>query len=401
MIQGRSDARSDGSANRGPPPSGNLERLLNSKGHEWLSSELEDQYKGIYNLLSAKVERDSMFARHLGMFYSGFDPYGNLGAGDVRFLGEHVTVLRLERGKHTPYYWNANPDDHKALRTSLDEAFAVLKPEVFYRLDSIESHLVDRNHNPLNRGLSPDQVAVYWQTRLVLSQEEPREEAGRHLIDTFMRRRLIPLGCVQVAIDEEDRICIAREPRYDAYFNRKIASEDWAPTSGVAARVVVQPDFSVIVIGMNPAPAAELAPFCERAATGSGQGALILKITRDSVVKAVSLGLKPAEIVSRLQRHASNEVPANVLREVEEWSNWVRRVSTSTLTVVRCPDQETADRVMSALKRQAERLNNTLIAIDPKKLTATERNRLRGYGIIIEKQTETQERKTKAKKRKW
>ena len=29
-------------------------------------------------------------------------------------------------------------------------------------------------------------------------------------------------------------------------------------------RVVVQPDFSVILIGLNPAPVAELAPFCER-----------------------------------------------------------------------------------------------------------------------------------------
>jgi hypothetical protein len=206
-----------------------------------------------------------------------------------------------------------------------------------------------------------------------------------------------------VAIDDEDRICIAREPRYDAYFDRTIAREDWAPASGVAARVVVQPDFSVIVIGLNPTPAADLAPFCERAATGSGQGALVLKITRDSVVKAVSLGLKPEEIVGRLRRHASNEVPANVLREVEEWSNWVRRVSTSTLTVVRCPDPATADRVMSALKRQAERLNNTLIAIDPKKLTATERNKLRSHGIIVQRGTEAQESetKTKAKKRKW
>ena len=121
-------------------------------------------------------------------------------------------------------------------------------------------------------------------------------------------------------------------------------------------RVVVQPDFSVIVIGLNPAPAAELAPFCERTAQGGGQGAMVLKITRESVVKAVSQGLKPAEIVARLQRHASNEVPANVLREVQDWSNWVRRVTSSTLTVLRCPDRDTADRVMVALKRQAERL---------------------------------------------
>src|ERR1700728_2328843 len=110
-------------------------------------------------------------------------------------------------------------------------------------------------------------------------------------------------------------------------------------------------------------------------------GAMVLKITRDSVVKAVSHGLKPAEIVARLKRHASNEVPANVLREVQDWSNWVRQDTTSTLTVLRCADRDTADRVMGALRRQAERVNESLVAIDQKKLTTTERNKLRGQGI--------------------
>ncbi|SIO67897.1 Helicase conserved C-terminal domain-containing protein [Singulisphaera sp. GP187] len=374
---------------------------LNAKGHKWLSSDLEEQYQGIYKLFTAKAERNSVLDPHMGIFCSSFDPFNDLGAGDTRFLGAHVTVLRLEKGKRVPYHWDTKVVDHQALRTSLDEAFAALKPGIFYRLDSVKSHLVDREHNPLNRGLDPDQVVVYWHSRLIPPRDEPREEAGRLVIETFVRQRLIPLGCVRVAIDDEDRICIAREPRYDAYFDRPVALEDWAPNMGVAARVVVQPDFSVIVIGLNPAPAAELAPFCERSSSGSGQGALVLKITRDSIVKAVGLGLKPEEIINRLKRHASNDVPLNVLREVEEWSNWVRRVTTSTLTVLRCPDQETADRVVSALKRLTERISNTIVAVDLKKLTAVEQGKLRNYGIILQKGTEAKASKTKSKKQTW
>ena len=123
------------------------------------------------------------------------------------------------------------------------------------------------------------------------------------------------------------------------------------------------------------------------------------KITRATVVKAVSQGLKPAEIVARLQRHASNEVPANVQREVREWSQWVRQVISSTLTVLRCPDRDTADRVMGALKRQAERINDTLVAIDQKRLTAAERNKLRSHGIIIQGHSEAQEGKSKTRRR--
>jgi tRNA(Met) C34 N-acetyltransferase TmcA len=89
-----------------------------------------------------------------------------------------------------------------------------------------------------------------------------------------------------------------------------------------------------------------------------------------------------------------------VLREVQDWSNWVRRVTASTLTVVRCPDQDTADRVVAALKRQAQRVNDTLVAIDQKKLTSTERNKLRDHGIILEGESEAAEGKAKARKKK-
>lgn len=383
-------------------PEGKQLRLhLTPRGHRWLSSGLDEQYAGVYDLLTAPAARSDAYAPHLKPFYSGLDPFSNLGSGDTRFLGEAVTVLKVEaeEGKRSPYYWAAKPEDHQALRKSLDQALAVLKPGVFYRLDSVEAHLAFGEHNPLNRGLAPDQVTVYWATRAVPPLEEQREEVGRLLLDGFVRRRLIPLGCVRAAIDEEGRLAIARQPRCDTYFGRKVARADLAPAATDAARVVVQPDFSVIVIGLNPTPAAELAPFCERTSQRGGQGAIVLKITRASVVKAITQGLKPAEIVARLQRHASNEVPANVLREVRDWSQWARQVTSETLTVLRCPDRDTADRVMGALKRQAERLNDTLVAIDLKRLTATERTKLRSHGIIVQDLSEA-DGKPRAR-RKW
>jgi Helicase conserved C-terminal domain len=372
---------------------------LTSKGYKWLSSGLDEQYTGIYNLLRTHPARDE-YSPYLGSDFPGSFATGNLGPGDMRFLGEHVTAIRVEKGKFIPGAWSSKPEDHQALRKGLDRALAALKADVFYRLDSVESNLVFEGYNPVNRGLALDQVVVYWIDRPVPPLEEQREEIGRLLIDAFVRRRLIPLGCVRAAIDDAGKICIAREPRLDAYFGRQVARADLDPTSKLEAKVVVQPDFSVIVIGLNPAPAADLAPFCERTTRGGSAGAMVLKITRESVVKAVSHGLKPAEIVARLQRHASNEVPANVLREVQDWSNWVRRVTASTLTVVRCPDQDTADRVVAALKRQAQRVNDTLVAIDQKKLTSTERNKLRDHGIIVEGESEAAEGKAKARKKK-
>jgi Helicase conserved C-terminal domain len=372
---------------------------LTSKGQQWLASGLDAQYAGVYGLVNAVPSRSGGYTPQWRLFAIGPDSYYSGFLDDVRFLGEDIMVLRGEKErKYIPDYWEAKPEDIRALRAALDRALAALDLGVFYWLDSVVAHLAYGEHNPLNLGLAPDAVAVVRGQRLIPPLEELREEAGRSLIEAFVTRRLIPLGCVRTAIDADGKVCIARERRLDAYFGRAVAASDLAPAADTAARVVVQPDFSVIVIGPNPTAAAELAPFCERAAGGGTRGAVILKITRESVVRAVAHGLEPAEIADRLRRHASHEVPANVLHEVREWSNWVRRVTPATLAVLRCPDRDTADRVMGALKRQAERLNETVVAVG-QKLTAAERNKLRTQGIIIEGHGEAPASKPKARKK--
>ena len=124
-----------------------------------------------------------------------------------------------------------------------------------------------------------------------------------------------------------------------------------------------------------------------------------MKITRESVVKAVKNGLKPPEIVARLKHHASNELPANVQRQVQEWSTWVRRVTVSSLIALRCPDRDTADRVMAAMKRQAQRVNSTLVAVDLTKLSTVERNKLEEHGILVDGEPESQVTRSKAGKK--
>jgi hypothetical protein len=376
---------------------GQLRLRLSSKGHRWLSSGLDAQYAGMYEVLNAASNRDGFYGRLSRLFAAGPDAFDSGVYDDARFLGATVVSLRLKKGKSRLDYWHANPEDVRELRQALDRAFAALEPGTFYRLDSVVGHLAFGEHNPVTLGLAPDQVSVIRDGRILPNLEEQLEDAGREVVEGFVRRRLIPMGGVRAAIDADGKICIARERRLDAYFGRKVPAAELAPTAE-GARVVVQPDFSVIVIGPNPTAAAELAPFCERQTGGGARGALILKITREAVVRAVGHGLKPAEIADRLKRHASNEVPANVLREVQDWSSWVRHVIPATLTVLQCPDRDTADRVESALRSQADRLNDTLVAID-QKLTAAERARLQAQGIIVQASPGASPDRPKAKAR--
>lgn len=316
------------------------------------------------------------------------NPFNTFRPGELRFFGEYVAVMRADAGPNPAYFRQATAEGELALRDHFDRALAVLKPGVFYRLDSIASHVAFGEYNPINRGLAVGEVSVYLSHVQVPAVEEEREKAGQLLIGTFMARRLIPLGCVRAAVDQENRICIARLPQFDAYFGREVDQTNLAPNFDTAAKVVVQPDFSVVVIGLNAGAVAEIAPFCERTTLGGCQQAMILKITRESVVKAVSNGLKPEEIAARLERHASKMVPANVLRQVRDWSRWVRKVTSSSVTLLRCPDSDTADRVMAALKTQSERVSDTLIAVRCVIMTSAERNKLKGQGIIVQREVE-------------
>ena len=357
---------------------------LTPKGQAWLSGSVTEQYLEIYDVLRGIGPLNDIGVERWGFTYPGMNPFQNEKTGDARFLGEHVAVLKANNRNVVSYtITDAKTEDEGAVRELLDRALAVLIPGVFYRLESVESHLAFGEFNPLNRGLPLNEVHVYLGHRSIPALDEEREEAGRRLIAAFVWRRLIPLGCVRTGIDDEGRICIARAPRYDAYFGREIGQSDVTPTADLAAKVVIQPDFTVIVIGLNPVPIAELAPFCERTNRGGGQGAMIFKITRESVIKAVSNGLNPEEIATRLERHASNEVPANVLRQVKDWSSWVRQVTSSTRTLIRCPDSDTADRVVAALKSQAERVNDKLVVVNCSMLTAAERSKLKAQGIIV------------------
>ena len=123
----------------------------------------------------------------------------------------------------------ASPRTIKPCGKGSIEALAALKADVFYRLDSVESNLVFGGHNPVNRGLPLDQVLVFWIDRPVPPLEEQREEIGRLLIDAFVRRRLIPLGCVRAAIDDAGKLCIAASPASTRISAARLPGPTWIP----------------------------------------------------------------------------------------------------------------------------------------------------------------------------
>jgi hypothetical protein len=358
---------------------------LTPRGQAWLSADTKDQYAQIFKFFrelpkQAGPDLDFDLTSPFGSQWYGYYPYYQV--TDKGFLGSTVTVVPARRGKDGRGPLNPKADDIKALRDALGRAFMALSLGVYHRLDSVVEHLVFRDQNVLLLGRGQQEVRVVHMGRVVPALEEAREAAGRDALHALMFSRLIPLGCLRTAVDDSGQLCVARTPRLGAYFGFEPLPDE--PEAGSGSRVVVQPDFSVVVIGLETAALAELAPFCERPVRGHDRGATVLKITRDSVTRAIAQGLRPQQILDRLRKHARPEPPANVLREVREWGDWIKPVTTQRLTVIRCPDRDTADRVASALKQTLERLNDTTLALDADRLPPADRKKLRDQGILVE-----------------
>jgi hypothetical protein len=338
---------------------------LTPRGQEWLALDRESQYAALFEEL-----RD----RNQPRVYPG--------PADATFLASTVHAVPARGDQRDLPVVTGRPlalQDKRPLRESLYALFASLPHSTFFSLEQFLAFASHGSRNPLLLGRRPADVVVRSDERLVPPLEEHLEEAARALLRDFLGYRLVGLGCVQTARDASGHLLFACLPRLDAYFG-KVAT---TPTPAAATRVVVQPDFTIVVIGLDPAPVADLAPFCERVRGSATHGSLTYRLSRASLFRGLAGGLKPDEILARLLKHASNELPGNVVTEVQSWCGQARTVEVAPATLVRCPDADTAGRVVSALGKLAQRVGETVVALNSDNITPALRQKLQAEGILL------------------
>jgi hypothetical protein len=350
---------------------------VTERGRKWLTLSIKEQYACIYQRLRDTDRPEDPF------HYWGHE------FDDGWFLGAAFSAVPLQPGQYSRDGWatRLTLEDRQPLREALYAAFAELPQGVFHRFDNFSAHACFGPHNPLLLGQRPDQVRVRVAGRVLMPRGEPLYDTGRHLLGQLVSNRLVSLGCLQAARDSDGELLIARRPRLDVYFGRPAPAEPSG--AGVPPMVVVQPDFSVLVIGLDQSPLAELLPFCERLRDRSSPGAATLRLTRASVVKGAITGLSSDTMLERLQRHCSKPLPDNVVHEVLEWAGWVRTVSAHPVMLFHCPDAASADRVIAALGRHAEKINETTVALASAMLGDAERRKLLEQGIVFNRGEET------------
>jgi hypothetical protein len=174
------------------------------------------------------------------------------------------------------------------------------------------------------------------------------------MVHGFLRARLLPLGGVRVGKGKEG-VSIAITPVGRYYLGQ---SKQWEWSVTTDSQVIVQPNFEVTFLGEAAVAEAEIGRFAER--RGRQIGALF-QITKKSIFAAAAAGMTAEAVLETLERLCTREVPGNVRREIQGWFAQCRKVSFESVMLIRCPDRETALRVLGLAKGSATALNDTVL----------------------------------------
>jgi hypothetical protein len=339
---------------------------LTPRGQQWLARDREGQYAVLFEELRAPAAAPVSHGTDAGLFL-GSAVHAHLARPPQRDLS-HYSRREVVAEQRLP------------LREAVYALFADLPHGTYFAVDSFLAWASHGVRNPLLLGRPRGEVVVIVGHQFVPPVDEHLGESARTLLRDLLTNRLIRLGCVQAARDEHGQHLFARLPRLEVYFGKAAT----APAQAAApTRVVVQPDFTIVVIGLDQGPVADLTPFCDRSRGRASAGSVTLRLSRASLFRGLAMGLKPEDVLARLRKHASNELPGNVVTEVQTWCGQARTVDVAAALVVSCPDADTAGRVVSVLGRVAQRVGDKAVALDLKSITPGVRQKLQAEGIFL------------------
>src|SRR5262249_45281703 len=161
-----------------------------------------------------------------------------------------LTVMKGNKGKSR----DGRRGEFAPLRDALVRSLDALSNGTFYRLSDFLTHASFGEHNPVLLGHTLEDVRVSRSERVIAPFPEEVEAGAATGREELIGIRLIPFGAVRAGGDDRDGLLIARQRLCDLYFGRELPAGAAPLVADEATRVVVQPDFTVLIIGLNPAP---------------------------------------------------------------------------------------------------------------------------------------------------
>jgi hypothetical protein len=339
----------------GYPP----QMTVGDRGRAWLGLGIGDRLRVVMDCL---LERKQTLAA-----------FHNIAKGHVSLTGSRF---------HINTRMSPQPD----IPTAILQAFRSLPGDGFLLTQEIAAF--SQPVNPFLAIYRKDKNAYVSSDAMYIRQPdaEALQKAWSGTLHTFLRLRLLPLGGIRVGRGEEG-VSIAITPAGRYYLSQ---TREWERSAKVDSQVIVQPNFEVTFLGEAAAAEAEIGRFAER--RGRQIGALF-QITKKSIFAAAGAGMTAEGVLATLERVCTREVPANVRREIQGWFAQCRKVSFEAAMLIRCPDRETALRVLGLAKGSATALSDTILEYrDPGRQRPGLIKKLKELGVLASVQEPPGER---------
>ena len=296
--------------------------------------------------------------------------------GDARAAGNGVELLPF--ALQLP----AMGDAQDILRRAVLAACASLEREAVVPADSFVEWKQQESNPFLARGAEPTLLRVHggWSSREA-TPDEAEETWGQCLMQ-FLCQRLYPLGCVRVAQAEGSKSMCFGLTGPGRYLLGLTGDFEFGTGVDTEGKLVVQPNFEVVFLAPAPAAEALLTRFAQRKRSGLGA---LFAITKKSIQNAAASGMTAAQVLDTLRELSSKPLPENVAREITGWCAQVRRIEVRPALLLRCPDAETAARVLALAGHGAALVSETVIELPAFAREAELLRKLRGTGIFADR----------------
>lgn len=307
------------------------------------------------------------------------------------WLGGELEHLAIKLGG-----WSVTP----ARMLELIRPITALEPGRFYELRAL-FQVFAREANPLlrlfverqvERGVMVDDWTPLLRSQLyyVLDPEQLRDplaaldRAFAHGLRRLLER-LSVIGGVELGdvLGERATLALTDVGRYHLGLLERFPAVDEPPSeSPSAAKVIVNPNLEVLVIGRAPRARLELARIAAPRGGESGPARTYV-LSKERVIDAVGQGLGPDQVVKLLEGAARGAaVPENVTRTLRDWAGAVRRARVVYVPVLLADDEETALTIRSFAGKDTV-LPGHAVPVNPAKFAAFKRT-LRQKGVVLD-----------------
>lgn len=174
--------------------------------------------------------------------------------------------------------------------------------------------------------LGYERVAMEWGRHSSAGDNlERMDQSEERFVQFCLQEFLYPFGVIEIA-RENGRLAAFRPSSDAASLLASKPPKSTTPPRDSSARVVVQPNFEIMVLGpVSFSLLARLDLFCDRKA--ADQGVFTYHLTRQSAYRGQQLGVPASQIAEWLERASQTPLPQNIARSLQEWGAQHSRIT--------------------------------------------------------------------------